>query len=513
MKIQFRSALGKSATRPCFNPVGTVKSAWRFVAFAMTVLLLLCGANSRAELPITGRRVETLTDLDARMKNYMNDHGICAGVLGVMKDGRIVYLRGFGYCFDGTTPLPENALFRLASCTKPITVAAARQLIAAGRFNLTSNAFNLGQAGGGLLDARAGGEYEPFPALWGGAFDSFGNKYSHADIQVQHLIAHTGGWEHDPDLTREERTIAAAMGTGSPPGRTNTVKYILGQPLQFEPGNSPSSTPYSNEGYLALGLIVEQYSGMDLVSYIRSHVLTPDMWVPKTDIKQGRTFRKDYRCNPPAISSFQDEREPFYESSGEVTSVFDGCEKAPDPYGGWDHEARVAQGGLIASAATMLEFLNRYNVGCWHPDIGQPLSSFPLTVDESKDGSLTGINTYAVQRTDGVNVFIAFNKKSSSGYAIDFYNDQLDSYLDTLASENFAWPKERCDGFWIEPGSNSGGGVGGYEDPFLGLGAALDYVKDGSKLRLKGGTSTWTGTITTRVLIDAPHETAIIGLQ
>src|SRR5690606_35302102 len=84
-----------------------------------------------------------------------------------------------------------------------------------------------------------------------------------ADVTVRHLLMHQGGWNRDlvGDLTYREVTIAAAMGVSSPPGRWNTVRYILGRPLEHTPG---TVTAYSNIGCLVLGLIVEQERGMPL---------------------------------------------------------------------------------------------------------------------------------------------------------------------------------------------------------------------------------------------------------
>ena len=53
-------------------------------------------------------------------------------ILGLlMKDGRVVYQHGFGWKDeDRDIRMPENALVRIASCTKPVTAAAIRHLIA-----------------------------------------------------------------------------------------------------------------------------------------------------------------------------------------------------------------------------------------------------------------------------------------------------------------------------------------------------------------------------------------------
>ena len=79
--------------------------------------------GAAAAIAISGRPVPKLVAFDDAMTELMSDNDIEAGVLGVMRNGTIVYLRGFGLLTTGVN-MPENALVRLASCTKPITAAA-----------------------------------------------------------------------------------------------------------------------------------------------------------------------------------------------------------------------------------------------------------------------------------------------------------------------------------------------------------------------------------------------------
>ena len=53
------------------------------------------------------------------------------------------------------------------------------------------------------------------------------------------------------------RTIADALKLKEPPTPDDIVRYIAGQPLQFDPG---SKSTYSNFGYCLLGRIIEKVS-------------------------------------------------------------------------------------------------------------------------------------------------------------------------------------------------------------------------------------------------------------
>ena len=149
-------------------------------------------------------------------------------------------MRGIGFQDSGqTVPLPNDAMFRIASVTKPITAAAIRHLIGTGALSLSDAIFDVGQSGGGILNSA------PFPSLGDRRLD---------DITVEHLLLHQGGWDRDLlglDLTFLELSIASDMGIESPPSRIDPVRWIMGQPLQFAPG---TQTVYSNISFLLLGL-------------------------------------------------------------------------------------------------------------------------------------------------------------------------------------------------------------------------------------------------------------------
>ena len=131
----------------------------KLLKIAATALVLAATQTATAVPAISGRPVPELTDLDDIMTTFMDANSITAGVLGVVQNGRIVYLRGFGEDYNGND-LPENALMRIASLSKPITAACIRQLVAN---PVNTNPFNVG-GNGGLLNCL--GPRAPWPALW-----------------------------------------------------------------------------------------------------------------------------------------------------------------------------------------------------------------------------------------------------------------------------------------------------------------------------------------------------------
>lgn len=342
--------------------------------------------------------------LDSLMSDFMASNDIGAGALGVMRNGQIVYQKGFGFMDpEGEAPVPGSVMMRLASVSKPVTAAVVRDLIDDGLLALDDHAFDLGQTGGGIL------ALEPFPAL--------GDERLR-DVTIRHLLQHRGGWDREiaGDLTYRELEIAHEMDVPSPPGRERTVRYILGRPLQFAPGTEYA---YANIGYLVLGLVVEAVTGEAFLDVVRERVFAP-LGVSPDEVVQGRTFPED-----------RSPREPWYDSDAVGPSVFPPVGSAvPLTEGGWDHEARIAQGGLVASTEAMLGYLQAFQVagdGIGTRRAGGEGAGWRW----NHTGSLPGTNTLARQRGDGVSYVVLFNKRPTSGtsYAVQM-RAEIDALLD-----------------------------------------------------------------------------------
>ena len=302
----------------------------------------------------------------------------------------MVYERVLGFMDEHRRrPIVPDVMMRIASISKPVTAAAIHKLAADGMLNLSDHVFELGQTGGGLLDIA------PYPRLGDARM---------AHITVLHLLRHQGGWdrhafepEFDPPFREIE--IAEAMSIDSPPSPMNTVRYMLGQPLQFAPG---SRRAYSNLGYMILGLIIEEVSGRGYMTYVHENVFSP-LGVSTDDVVRGRTFPEDRSM-----------REPWYDAPGLARNVFDPTGPLVRwPDGGWDLEAKLAHGGLVSTPRAILEFLDAYQVN--GDQIGRPRrGSEGAQWWWYHTGSLDGTNTLAVQRGDGINYVVFFNRRLSS---------------------------------------------------------------------------------------------------
>ena len=161
-----------------------------------------------------------------------------------MKDGRLVYARGFGYADKESREFVEpDHLFRIASIAKPITSIAIMKLIDDGLINVDDKVFGTDGILNGpdyniILDSRV------------------------KDITVRHLMQQTSGWgfiNNNQDPMFSNKHIAQRMNMNPPVGPVTIIKFMLRtQRLYNEPGTNYF---YSNFGYCILGRVIESVSG------------------------------------------------------------------------------------------------------------------------------------------------------------------------------------------------------------------------------------------------------------
>ena len=321
--------------------------------------------------PSNGQLVPELAGYDQAMQKFLREREIPAGVLAVSKQGKLLMSRGYGYADAGQTrPTQPDEPFRIASITKPLTAACIRKLVRENRLKYDAQAFP-------LLGVTPPPQQAQDPRL--------------NQITIQHLLDHKGGWDSKTaqDPMFRSREIAKALGKTSPALANDVVHYMVGQPLQHDPGSQPSH--YSNFGYCVLGRVIEKITQKTFIEYLEQDLLGP---ADITGITLGRTLPKDR--NPP---------EPFYAATGMGHSVFGPAsgELVPEGDGGFCLEAMDSHGGLIATAPALSRFLHHYWIS------GEPRLP-KQTQNWTFFGSLPGTFTMAHQR-DGVDVVVFFNKR------------------------------------------------------------------------------------------------------
>ncbi|MDF2565360.1 MAG: beta-lactamase, partial [Massilibacillus sp.] len=279
-------------------------------------------------IPVVGSYSEPLAVIDDTMVEFMKLHQIPAATVAIMKDGQILFRHGYGYSDRSQSiPTAPDTLMRIASITKPFTAAAIRNLIKERKISLDSKIMD-------IIDIQ------PFK---GKVIDP--RWYN---ITIEHLLAHKGGWdknathvEFDPGF--QSLDIQSEMKLKGPPDSKQIISYMMSRSLDFNPGEKYA---YSNFGYAILGRVIEKISGMSYFEYLKLSVLIP---TGIDDMELARSLPIDR--SPKEIQ--------VYDHLGKVKSVF-GSGWVSSPDGGFYIEAMDSYGGLIASAADLVIFAQKF---------------------------------------------------------------------------------------------------------------------------------------------------------
>jgi len=280
------------------------------------------------KLPVSGTSSSTKLDrLDQAMLKLMQKHKITAAQLAVAKNGQLVYSKAFGFSDkEHKTPTTTTNLFRIASCSKPITAVTILSLVDQGKLRLDEKAAEI------LKDLKPPGN-EPFDRRIG-------------LVTVRQLLEHTSGFSNedgDPQFSLL-RLAPHKYDLPQPASAESIVRYRLAEPLNRDPG---TKYEYSNFGYNVLGRIIERKTGEPYESYVKKNILAP---AGISDMVIGRIRLKD---RLPAEVYFDD-----VGIGGEGWSIYaDELKMVPVSYGSlYIMEAMDSHGGWLASAEDLVKF-------------------------------------------------------------------------------------------------------------------------------------------------------------
>lgn len=292
------------------------------------------------ELPVTGTAVPSMASFDRLIPALMTKWGVPGAAVAVVKDGRLLFARGYGFAdVEARESVKPDALFRIASVSKPITAAAVLKLVEQGRLDLNDKAYRIRND----LLPPAGATVDP-------------RIY---EVSVRQLLYHAGGWDRGASFDPMFRPAVAAQAVGAraPASAETVMRYMLGQRLDFEPG---AKYVYSNFGYSVLGRVIEKASGKSYEQYVKDAILSP-AGVSRMQI--GRSLLSGRAAG-----------EVKYYAQESAPSVFPGGGTVPIAYGGFYLEAMDSHGGWIASTIDLLRFLTAVDNLPTRPDVLSPAS-------------------------------------------------------------------------------------------------------------------------------------------
>ena len=176
--------------------------------------------------------------LDELLKAYVNQSRFNGSVL-VIKDGETLLDKGYGLSNVKENLLNKaNTIFQVGSITKQFTAAIILKLQEDKKINIQDKLSKY--------------------------FPGFPNGDS---ITIEHLLTHTSGIY---SYTNDRNFMSSKV--SQPHTRQQMISLFKDKPLQFTPG---TKWRYSNSGYLLLGYIIEDLTGLTYQQAVRQYIFNP----------------------------------------------------------------------------------------------------------------------------------------------------------------------------------------------------------------------------------------------
>jgi len=209
-----------------------------------------------------------LQRLDQAMKSLVEEQKLPGLVAIVVRKGKIVYHKAFGFSDEPAKKLQKtDDIFRIASMSKAITATAIMMLYEEGKFGLDDpiSRWIPEFKNPKILDTFNPGD------------STFTTKSAQSEITIRQLMTHTSGVGYGAiDEDERMRKIYAKAGiielyTTSPVTTMANIRKLGALPLHHEPG---TKFTYSM-GLDVLGAFIEVLSGESFADYLNNHLFKP----------------------------------------------------------------------------------------------------------------------------------------------------------------------------------------------------------------------------------------------
>lgn len=374
---------------------------------------------------ITNEDSETkeLSALDSVVHRFIQKQGVVGASVGIVKDGQLVYAKGFGYAdMDAQQEVAPHHQFRIGSLSKLITTVAIMKLQEEGKLSLDDKVF--GEEG----------------ILRSSLYQDIRDTKRASSITVVHLLSHTAGWSKrtygDPMFIPLK--IAEEMNTPAPADLNSIIKFVLSKPIPYQPG---TRYDYSNFGFCLLGKVIEAVSGETYEQYVQNNLLAP---LSIYGMRLAKNRPED---------RFEDEVRYYDLSPNNIRpSIYGTGEVVPNTYS-FNIEALSAAGGWVATPTDLLRFLlavdglnntpdilsNESLLAMIEPATGRPYGWRGASVGGTwwRTGTLAGTSALMKRFENGTSWVVLTN---TSNRRSDYFNGRFSNMLQNeLASLN-EWP-------------------------------------------------------------------------
>jgi N-acyl-D-amino-acid deacylase len=319
--------------------------------------------------------------------NAVLAQGYPGGSLAVVRDGKLVYTRGYGLANKNTAASPLTR-YRQASISKAVTGSLLSGLVASGALSL---------------------DLAVLPFLGVVPADSRGDL-----ITVRMLRDHTSGLAGDYFF--ESRAAATYYGVTSPPAVDTMVAWTARYPLAAQPG---TVYRYNNTNYALLSRVIERATGRAWIDLVRE--MTASLGI--------RTWRLGQ-----SLTTSSDEARYYEADSWRYTqSVFDSAPGRVEwPYGGYNLESFNGAVSLVSTVVDMA----RYDLAVARGMVPAPETN-PIPTESGwsyvyiYNGSMPGHYSFLMRIWNGSNLTViagTFNHRDAGAVDATINQRILDAY-------------------------------------------------------------------------------------
>jgi CubicO group peptidase (beta-lactamase class C family) len=229
---------------------------------AATLLLVwpLTAAAPLANPEEVGLSSERLKRVPEFVQRYMASRSASGAVTLVARYGRIAHFEAHGVMdIETKKPMQKDAIFRIASMTKPVVAVSVLMLIEEGKLRLTDPISTF------IPELRDLTVRQP-PVAPGAARASVPSQ---RPITIRDLLTHTSGFVSGQLSTAE----AEPLGPKAKETLSDVVPRLASVPLEFQPGTAWS---YSGTyGFDVLARIIEVASGLRFDEFVQQRIFGP----------------------------------------------------------------------------------------------------------------------------------------------------------------------------------------------------------------------------------------------
>ena len=205
------------------------------------------------------READLPSKVNAYIANEMKSQSISGLALGIVKDGHIVHLKGYGQADSSGEPVTTETPFIIGSNSKSFTAIAVLQLVEEGEIDLDAPV------------KRYIPEFQvtrkPFVKDSSSINGSQSEDVS-SQVTVRHLLHQTSGLPSFPG----NKTVSESYSEADALDKITEI-YTDGRVELNRPVGH--SYEYANDNYVLLGLIVQKVSGQSYEKYVKDHIFVP----------------------------------------------------------------------------------------------------------------------------------------------------------------------------------------------------------------------------------------------